>query len=143
MDVTAIAGSSTAGAEQSVNTLNTLSTDDFLSLLVAQLTHQDPFEPMTNQELLEQVSSIRNLQMNTELNDTLKSLVLQGNLGAAAGLIGKVVTGMNAAQDPVSGTVAGVLVSGGDVMLELDNGSHVSIDDIVHVAAVIDDAAAI
>ena len=143
MDVTAIADSSTVGAEQPVNTLNTLSTDDFLSLLVAQLTHQDPFEPMTNQELLEQVSSIRNLQMNTELNDTLKSLVLQGNLGAAAGLIGKVVTGMNAAQYPVSGTVAGVLVSDGDVMLELDNGSHVSIDDIVHVAEAIDDAAAI
>jgi flagellar basal-body rod modification protein FlgD len=142
MDVSAIAASAKAAAEESANKLNTLSTDDFLTLLVTELTNQDPFEPMTNQQLLEQVSSIRNLQMNTELNDTLKSLVLQGNLGAAAGLIGKMVTGVSTAQDPVTGMVAGVLVSDGEVMLELDNGSRVGIEDVVYVeeAGASDDA---
>jgi flagellar basal-body rod modification protein FlgD len=95
--------------------LNELKSEDFLRLLVAQLTQQDPFEPVQNQDLLNQVSAIRNMEMNTTLNttlqtlaeqgegtamanfmltQTLQTLALQSDMGTGANLIGKKVTAM-------------------------------------------------
>ena len=61
--------------------------------------------------------------------------LLQGNISAAAGLIGKTITGLTAGGDEVAGLVAGVLVTGGEVMLELETGRQVSIEDVVRVEA--------
>ena len=113
--------------------LNELSTNDFLKLLITELTQQDPFEPMKNADLLNQISSIRELEMNTKLNDTLESLVLQGSLGSAAGMIGKMINGMTASKDTVEGTVTGVRVISGEVMLQLDTGRRVNITDVTYV----------
>ena len=108
---------------------------DFLQLLISELSNQDPFEPMKNQELLNQISSIRQLEMNTQLNDTLQSLALQGNLGSAAGLIGNTITGLNTARYMVSGSVAGVMVRDGEIVLELADGDMVRLEDVTHVTA--------
>lgn len=39
-----------------------LTSQDFLKLLVTQLTYQDPLDPMGNEELLRQISSIREIE---------------------------------------------------------------------------------
>ncbi|NQU77060.1 MAG: hypothetical protein HQ546_12180 [Planctomycetes bacterium] len=135
MDTAALTSATTSVGGLTTKNMAELSTDDFLNLLITELTNQDPFEPVKNQDLLNQISSIREMEMSTQLNETLQSLVLQGNLAAAAGLIGKAVAGMTGSLEMVSGIVAGVRVTNGDVMLELANGSEVNIDDVTHVVA--------
>jgi len=137
MDTAAIAADMTAvqNADMAAKDMDALTTGDFLKLLITELTQQDPFEPMKNQELLNQISSIRQLEMNTQLNDTLESLALQGNLGSAAGLIGKTITGLDLARHMVSGPVSGVLVRDGEIVLELGDGNMVRLEDVTHVVA--------
>ncbi len=80
---------------------NGLTADDFFKLLIAQLQNQDPSAPTSNEDLLNQISTIRSLQSNIEVGDTLKSLntTLSANnsiagqgLSVAASFIGNPVS---------------------------------------------------
>ena len=46
-----------------VESLPGLGSQDFLKLLVAQLTNQDPLDPTSNQELFQQIASIREIEL--------------------------------------------------------------------------------
>src|SRR5688572_24133198 len=111
----AIAGlGATSGGPSSGNTLKSknfeLKTEDFINMMITQLKNQDPLEPAKNQELLAQMSQIGQLQSQSMLTDSLKSMVLQNNLGAAGNLIGKMVQGKNARGEDVDGLVSSVRV---------------------------------
>ena len=45
-------------ATEQTNTKQTLNTDDFLKIMLTELTNQDPFEPMKNQDLINQIPTI-------------------------------------------------------------------------------------
>lgn len=51
---------------------NGLTADDFFKLLIAQLQNQDPTSPVGNDQLLQQLSTMRGLQSNIELSETLE-----------------------------------------------------------------------
>ena len=112
--------------------------EDFFKLLVAQLANQDPLEPTSNQELLNQISSIRDIEASTTLTRTLQSLVTREGFGSAAGLIGQYVSGTINSDDgetvSTSGTVVGLRVDpNGDVMLLLDTGEALPMSNVDHV----------
>ena len=112
--------------------------EDFFKLLVAQLANQDPLEPTSNQELLNQISSIRDIEASTTLTRTLQSLVTREGFGSAAGLIGQYVSGTINSDDgetvSTSGTVVGLRVDpDGDVMLLLDTGEALPMSNVDHV----------
>ena len=65
-----------------------LQASDFINLLITQLKNQDPTQPMSNSELLQQVSQIGQLQSQTALQTTLQGLALQNQIGSASNLIG-------------------------------------------------------
>ena len=115
-----------------------LDADDFLQLLVTQLANQDPLAPTSNEEILRQLSAIRDIQLSTTLTDSLQTLTGNQRYGAAASLIGKQVTG-NAGDDasgrlPVSGSVVAIhFESGGNVRLELDNGESFPLERLESV----------
>jgi flagellar basal-body rod modification protein FlgD len=98
-----------------------------MNILVKQLQMQDPMKPMTNEEMVSQLSTIRELEMNTRLSGKLEQLTDQQRFGSAAALIGKHVKGTVSDADgnefPMEGVVTGVrFTSQGEVMLELDSG---------------------
>ena len=101
--------------------------DDFINILVKQLEFQDPFKPMSNEEMIAQLSTIRELEMNTRLSQTLQQVTDQQRFGSAASLIGRFVRG-NVADDEgmpieISGIVKAIrFTADGEVMLELDDG---------------------
>ena len=111
-----------------------LKTEDFIKMMVTQLQNQDPMEPAKNQELLAQMSQIGQLQSATTLQDSLKGMVLQNQIGAAAGLIGKSVSGLDAADDPVTGLVTSVRVENDGVSLELDNGNRLTLSRVTSIS---------
>jgi flagellar basal-body rod modification protein FlgD len=113
-----------------------LNTDDFIKMMLTQLQNQDPLEPAKNQELLAQMSQIGQLQTATQLQDTLKGLTLQNQLGSAGNLIGKLVQGLDENNDDVVGLVDSVRVENNQVFLELDSGKTLPMGKVTAIANV-------
>ncbi len=53
-----------------------LDQDDFLSLLMTQMQNQDPLDPMESQQMLEQISSLNQVELLQELNTNMESVIL-------------------------------------------------------------------
>ena len=111
-----------------------LKTEDFIKMMITQLQQQDPMEPAKNEQLLAQMSQIGQLQSQTTLTDSLKSMVLQNNLGAAGNLIGKEVQGVDDTGKQVNGLVNSVRVESGSVFLELDSGKSLELTKVQNIA---------
>lgn len=105
----------TAGASASHTTTSAPSMDRnaFLQLLVAQLSHQDPLQPMEGTEFVQQLSQFSLVeQAITQSNqlDVLSTQVRGLSNNEAVGLVGSTVTvrGHGVAYDGVSATTANV-----------------------------------
>ena len=137
--MTSTVGSTSSSASSSTHQLPgnkglALKPEDFIKMMLTQLQNQDPMEPAKNQELLAQMSQIGQLQSTTQLQDSLKSLVLQNNIGAAGNLIGKTVQGMDDQNKNVTGLVNSVRVQSDQVYLELDNGNSLAMSRVTSIA---------
>lgn len=98
-----------------------LTADDFLELLITQLQNQDPADPLDNQALLEQVTSLRNLQSDLELSTALEGVVSGQQLASASSFIGKEVTVTNDDEQLVTGLVERVIIENSKSYVEIDN----------------------
>ncbi len=112
-----------------------LKTEDFIKLMITQLQQQDPTDPVKNQDLLSQMSQIGSLQSSTQLQDSLRGLVMQNNLSAAGNLIGKRVVGMDAQNNTINGVVTSVQVQGDQVNLALDSGKNLQLSRVTGIMA--------
>lgn len=68
--------------------------DDFLTILVAQLTHQDPLSPMEDTDMTSQLAEFSSLEQLTNINDNIKGLssnMSQTDMLSAVSFIGKEV----------------------------------------------------
>lgn len=60
-----------------------LGSDEFLKLLVTELSNQDPTNPTDTSQLLSQLSQIRDIQSTDKLTETLESVVLGQSIATA------------------------------------------------------------
>ena len=132
MSAGAISGALT-GAQGGTNSFGQISTQEFLRVMIAELSNQDPFEPQDTSALLEQLSSIRNIESQIGLQDSLESLVLQNLLSSASGLIGKEVTITLDNDSQVVGEVVSVHVQGSTAQVELDTGERFALDQVTQI----------
>ncbi len=112
--------------------LNGLTSESFMRLLIAQLQNQDPTEPVGNEELLNQISMMRNLQSNIELSDALKSISSNQNLSTAATFIGKSVTGTTSDRESLTGVVDRAFLANGEAFVGI-GGQSIAIGEITSV----------
>ncbi|MFO1476583.1 MAG: flagellar hook capping FlgD N-terminal domain-containing protein [Verrucomicrobiota bacterium] len=80
-----------------------LSQADFLKLLVAQMTAQDPLNPSSNQDLLTQTAQLSSLQSNTSLQSTLAEMQATSMVGKQVTLKLQTDQGVSTTQGVVSG----------------------------------------
>ncbi len=139
--VSGVSGATSGSSGITGRSIGEISPEEFLQLLITQLQNQDPFEPVKNQELLQQMSAVRQLQSNIELQSTLEDITLQNQISSAGALIGKVVQGLNAGGDKIGGVVTSVAVEAGKVHLELDTGQRMPLSN-VHKVSELDGGAA-
>lgn len=112
-----------------------LDTEAFLKLLVTELQNQDPMEPTDSSKILDQLSSIRSIQSNDKLSDTLSSVTTGQSLSTASSLIGKTISGLNSDGDKVSGTVDRVEVADGKATLYIGE-EAVSMENVTEINSV-------
>jgi len=115
-----------------------MTSEQFIKVMIQELTHQDPFEPQDSQALLEQLSSLRNIESQLALEEQLGALVLQNQISAAGGLIGKLVTGTDAGYEQIQGVVTSVRVQDDAVYLELDTGKKLAMNAVTEIADVVE-----
>src|SRR5262249_36454 len=98
-------------------------------------------KPTDNQTLMTQMSTIRQMEMSSQLNKTLTTLSAEQRFGSASGLIGHYVTGSltDSGGNPVTvqGVVTGVTFDkDGSAILELPNGALLPADKVSEVTVV-------
>jgi flagellar basal-body rod modification protein FlgD len=99
-----------------------LTADDFMKLLITELQNQDPSEPISNSDLLQQLSTMRNLSANIELSDAMKSITTNQQLSTAATFIGKSVTGITTQNQQASGVVEKAFLRDGKAFVSIGDG---------------------
>jgi flagellar basal-body rod modification protein FlgD len=82
-----------------------LGKDQFLKLFVAQLQHQDPMNPMQDQDFMGQMASFSTLEQVTNLASANASMATNLSLSQSVGLIGRTVSWTDAAKVTHSGVV--------------------------------------
>jgi len=70
----AASAASTAAATAAKNTLGSLGGADFIKLLTAQLSNQDPTAPVDNSQMIAQLAQFSSLSAANDSKDTLKAI---------------------------------------------------------------------
>jgi len=90
-DSTKVYDSLGLSTQQPSSRKDNLKIDDFMHLMVTELTHQDPFKPMDNKDLATQVSQFATVSGIGQLNDSfsgLSSTLTSDQALQATGLVG-------------------------------------------------------
>jgi flagellar basal-body rod modification protein FlgD len=93
--------------------------DEFLKILITQLSHQDPTEPMQDKEFIAQMAQFSSLEQMTNVSNEIAKVGALLARGQAVSLLGRMVE-IAAGDQLVQGTVEEV--SGGDFPQILVNG---------------------
>jgi flagellar basal-body rod modification protein FlgD len=146
MDATAILpglSPQTQGKLDSKQGLATLDGDEFMKLMITELQNQDPLEPAKNDELLRQISTIREMELNSTLTNSLTSLVENQRLTQSAALIGQYALGHGIHPDTGEATLLNGVVIGlrfnenGEAILELDTDQELPLKQLDEVTTVV------
>lgn len=107
-----------------------LDKDSFLKLLVAELRHQDPTQPMNDREFISQMAQFSSLEQMSNMNQSIERLLLRSQSGEAFSLIGKEVEAVDfASQQIVRGLVSGVVYRQDGIKVIIGS-AEVSLNDI-------------
>jgi flagellar basal-body rod modification protein FlgD len=93
-----------------VHDLKDLDLNQFLQLMITELTNQDPLNPLDNTQLVQQIGELRSIAAADQLTATLQALQTQQSLITAGSLIGKKVTALSSTSTNIEGTVERVSI---------------------------------
>ncbi len=106
----AVTGNSATGSGKEVRDMKDLDINQFLQLMIAELTNQDPLNPMDNTQLVQQIGELRSIAASDQLTGTLQSMQTQQSLTTASSLIGKTVKAVTTDNQEITGKVDSVSV---------------------------------
>ena len=104
-----------------------LGKDDFMKILITQLTHQDPTEPMKDTEFIAQMAQFSTLEQITNMTQDFGKLAGIFSSSQALGLLGRTVELVDG-ENIISGVVEEV--AGRDTPLLLVNGRYYDFEKV-------------
>lgn len=110
---------------------NQLGKDDFLKILITQLSHQDPTKPMEDKEFISQMAQFSSLEQMTNIAQGFTAVAEVLKAGQAYSLLGRQVS-VQQGELTVSGVVEEV--SGGVSPRLLVDGRYYSYDQVRSVS---------
>lgn len=109
---------SIAAASPTSTPSQALGLQDFMKVLLTQLTYQDPLKPMDNQAFMAQMAQFTALEQTQQLNEHMQQLVSDQAALHSIGLIGRTVDVLvNGARS--TGTVTALSLQGDAPLLTL------------------------
>lgn len=113
---------------------NAMNADEFMQILLAQMTHQNPLEPMDNAEMTTQFSQLNSLQELREIHTSMDALAASNQVIYLSSLIGKTVKVNRTDGKPLEGVVEEVFTEKDNPQL-LVGTEKVSLEDVIDVKA--------
>ena len=141
---TQMSASEKTAVENAVNTYNKslvhegrqtsheLGKDDFLKLLITQLSNQDPTSPMEDTQFISQMAQFSSLEQMTNMSTSFSKMADFLNSQEAAGTLGKTVE-LDIGDTTVQGIVEGA--TRGENPQVMVNGMYYSMDKIKAIYA--------
>ena len=108
-----------------------IDTDFYVKLLVTQLKHQDPMEPMSNTEIVTQMAQLAGVQAMNGLSDNFSDVLKLQRLLSGAELLGRQVEYTDGEQ-VLMGVVEAVTIRNGTIKLVVA-GSEIELDDVTKI----------
>jgi len=105
--------------------------ESFLKLLVAEMKHQDPTDPMDSAQYVAQLASFSQVEQSIQINTKLDNLLASSQLSQASSIIGKVLT---SADGEITGTVAEVRLYSDGIVAVLENGTELLVEPGVKIS---------
>ena len=130
--------SSSSNAASSTDAFSTLTSGEFLEIIFTELTNQDPLEPNDTQSMLNQLSTLRSIESDTQMVNSLSSLVSQTEFAAASSLIGSLVAGLTLDNRSVADLVVSVSMTDDGPVLNLFDGSRMFFSNVTEIIGPID-----
>jgi flagellar basal-body rod modification protein FlgD len=124
--ITSATSADSAAQTQAQLPQQTLTQNDFLQLLVAQLSQQDPMDPVSDTDFAAQMAQFSALQENQAMQQNMSGI-------QAAGLLGGTVTVQPGQGSPITGVVSEVTYSAG-VPSIIVNGNSYTLSQILSVS---------
>ncbi len=118
--------------QQGASGLGSLSSQDFLKLLVAQISNQDPLNPVSSSQFMSQTAELSTLEQITALEQETSQVLAAQQLTTAVAAIGRTVSGTAPNGQAVSGKVTGVEDAPTGPLLDV-GGSQVPLSDITTI----------
>ncbi len=110
--------STTTGASQPAS-LSQVDTSAFMQLLLTELKHQNPLEPMKDSDMMAQMTQLNSLSELQTIRSQMSNMVISNEFIYATSLIGKSVTATIGKGETVNGVVTGLTQENGVVMLHI------------------------
>jgi flagellar basal-body rod modification protein FlgD len=114
-------GSGSPGARSPVQTLGQ---DDFLKLLIAQLTSQDPLNPQKDTEFIAQMASFSALEQSKSMQGDISRMRTDQQVLHANSLLGRTVEIQSDSGDSDAGIVSAVQIEAGMPKLVVNGESY-------------------
>lgn len=123
----------TSAPPSTTNAYEALTSGDFLKIMFAELTNQDPSKPTDSKDLLSQIGVIRSIESNTALTTKLETISRQNQVTTGGTLIGKFARGMTDSGVRTQGYVDSVSITRAGVILNLSSGLRVPLERLEEV----------
>ena len=113
-------GVSSYGSAGTAGTQSTgFGSNEFMLMLMAQLRHQNPMEPLKDSEMMAQFTQLNSLQELQSIKQMMAQFTLRTQTSSAADLIGKVVLAAAEENSTIEGRVEGFSIISGQVYLQV------------------------
>ena len=116
-------------ASTAVAANNGIGLQDFLRILLTQLSFQDPLKPMDNQAFMAQMAQFASLEQAQRLNVNLEQLLASQSALQSVGLLGRTVD-VNTPSGALTGTVVSLSLAGQVPLLAITTTTGAVLQDV-------------
>jgi flagellar basal-body rod modification protein FlgD len=103
------------------NAYESMTSDDFIRVMFAELTRQDPTKPTDSKDLLDQLGAIRGIESDLSLTKRLQDITRQNEITSAGSLVGAFVEGTTDSGQKTRGFVDSISVTREGILLNLSS----------------------
>ena len=123
MQISDVSSYMTSGAQktQTASASPSIDSNQFFTLLMAQLTHQNPMEPLKDSEMLNQFAQLNSVDELKNIRTLMMEVATANQTGYAASLIGKPIKAALANGKSLEGVVNGITMEAGKVYVHVGN----------------------